>query len=291
MASSLANLASGGPRSGIWMRAMTPHELPEQPSAEGHDGRRRRPPRPRSTRPRSDSAAIDDLEAQEHLEAEHRPVAAAPHADRGDDQQQLDDDEPGEGRAVARRRPRRPPPRRGSPGRGAARPRRRPSAAPGARPGASGVSVRADRLVALAPAGVAPAHGVVRGVRRRRGRGRRSRLARPPAHGRPFRRASSPARRSARATTLDREGRPGPPARRAARGPRARGRPPRRSRARPTMRRAPAATTSPTLRVVDAADGEPRDAARVAAAWRTSSRPTAGRPGFVGVAWTGPTPM
>ena len=28
-----------------------------------------------------------------------------------------------------------------------------------------------------------------------------------------------------------------------------------------------------------------------AAAWRTSSGPTAGRPGLVGVSWTGPTPM
>ena len=36
---------------------------------------------------------------------------------------------------------------------------------------------------------------------------------------------------------------------------------------------------------------DPGNVGEVVAAWRMSCRPTAGRPGFVGVAWTGPTAM
>ncbi len=56
-----------------------------------------------------------------------------------------------------------------------------------------------------------------------------------------------------------------------------------------TMRRAPASTTAWTFVLSMPPMANQGRAPAVAAAWRTYPRPAAARPGFVGVAHTGPT--
>ena len=121
---------------------------------------------------------------------------------------------------------------------------------------------RAAPRVALPAAGVAARHRLARQAR-----------------------AVGPRRRPPLTAALPQRG---PPARRAARGPRPRG------RRRPviarttTIRRAPSATTAPACAGVEAADREPRRVRRARPPSATYSGPAAGRPGLVGVACTGP---
>ena len=70
-------------RSGICSRAIAADELPEQPAAAGRSRRRSSRPRPTTSATRDERAARRRRsDAEQRLEAEHRPVARAPHARR-----------------------------------------------------------------------------------------------------------------------------------------------------------------------------------------------------------------
>ena len=256
----------------------------QPPSADEREAEQRPPATFDATS--SDSDATTIVSAEQRLEAEHGPVAPLPHAPGGESMTRRTSSaaarEPGRGPSRRRRA------RRGSTTREQRRDRGRDRERGAAARRARAARGPRGRLVALLGARVAAAHAIGAG----RGGPERGGAARPAPAARP----SGP--RGARGT-------PGAPSRLAA-TPRHVGSTARRQRGAQAARRRLGVVRLGDRAHDDDARARPRrrrprpspasippianhgTARRAPAAWRTSSRPTAGRPGFVGVAWTGP---